>query len=47
MNEIRADYKSLINMEKVFNKDEKLLDNQYFAFLLKSIETYSSTLPIR
>ena len=35
LSEIGQDLKSLINTDKVFNEDEKLLDNQDLAFLLK------------
>lgn len=35
LNEIGQDLKSLINTSEVFNEDEKLLDNQDLAFLLK------------
>ena len=35
LSEISQDLKSLINTDKVFNEDEKLLDNQDLAFLLK------------
>ncbi len=35
LSEIGQDLKSLINTDKVFDKDEKLLDNQDLAFLLK------------
>jgi len=35
LNEIGADLKSLINTKEVFDEDEKLLDNQDLAFLLK------------
>ena len=35
LNEIGQDLKSLINTDKVFNEDEKILDNQDLAFLLK------------
>jgi hypothetical protein len=35
LNEIGQDLKSLINTNEVFDKDEKLLDNQDLAFLLK------------
>jgi len=35
LNEIGQDLKSLINTNEVFDEDEKLLDNQDLAFLLK------------
>ncbi len=35
LNDIGADLKSLINTKEVFTEDEKLLDNQDLAFLLK------------
>lgn len=35
LNEIGLDLKSLINTDKVFGEDEKILDNQDLAFLLK------------
>lgn len=35
LNEIGQDLKSLINTNEVFDPDEKLLDNQDLAFLLK------------
>jgi hypothetical protein len=35
LNEIGQDLKSLINTNEVLDKDEKLLDNQDLAFLLK------------
>lgn len=35
LTEIGQDLKSLINTDKVFEEDEKLLDNQDLAFLLK------------
>ena len=35
LNDIGADLKSLINTKEVFDEDEKLLDNQDLAFLLK------------
>lgn len=35
LSEIGQDLKSLINTDKVFDEDEKLLDNQDLAFLLK------------
>jgi len=35
LSEIGQDLKTLINTDKVFDKDEKLLDNQDLAFLLK------------
>lgn len=35
LNEIGQDLKSLINTKEVFDEDEKLLDNQDLAFLLK------------
>lgn len=35
LSEIGQDLKSLINTKEVFNEDEKLLDNQDLAFLLK------------
>lgn len=35
LNEIGQDLKSLINTDKVFEEDEKILDNQDLAFLLK------------
>ena len=35
LNEIGQDLKSLINTSEVFDEDEKLLDNQDLAFLLK------------
>lgn len=35
LSEIGQDLKSLINTSEVFNEDEKLLDNQDLAFLLK------------
>ena len=35
LSEIGQDLKALINSDKVFDKDEKLLDNQDLAFLLK------------
>lgn len=35
LNEIGQDIKSLINTREVFSDDEKLLDNQDLAFLLK------------
>ena len=35
LSEIGQDLKSLINTDKVFSEDEKLLDNQDLAFLLK------------
>lgn len=35
LNDIVADLKSLINTKEVFDEDEKLLDNQDLAFLLK------------
>lgn len=35
LNEIGQDLKSLINTDKVFSEDEKILDNQDLAFLLK------------
>ncbi|WP_165026144.1 helix-turn-helix domain-containing protein [Dysgonomonas sp. ZJ279] len=35
LSEIGKDLKSLINTNDVFDKDEKLLDNQDLAFLLK------------
>lgn len=36
LTEIGQDLKSLINTDTVFNENEKLLDNQDLAFLLKS-----------
>ena len=51
LNEIGQDLKSLINTDKVFNEDEKILDNQDLAFLLKvskrTLQRYRSknTLP--
>lgn len=35
LSDIGKDLKSLINTDKVFDKDEKLLDNQDLAFMLK------------
>ena len=35
LNDIGQDLKSLINTKEVFDEDEKLLDNQDLAFLLK------------
>ncbi len=35
LNNIGQDLKSLINTKEVFDEDEKLLDNQDLAFLLK------------
>ena len=35
LNEIEKDLKSLINTDKVFDDNEKILDNQDLAFLLK------------
>lgn len=35
LNEIGKDLKSFINTNEVFDKDEKLLDNQDLAFMLK------------
>lgn len=35
LNDIGSDLKSLINTKEVFDEDEKLLDNQDLAFLLK------------
>jgi hypothetical protein len=35
LSEIGKDIKSMINTSEVFDKDEKLLDNQDLAFLLK------------
>jgi len=35
LSEIGQDLKALINTDKVFNEDEKILDNQDLAFLLK------------
>jgi len=35
LNDIGKDIKSLINTSEVFSEDEKLLDNQDLAFLLK------------
>lgn len=35
LNEIGQDLKSLINTSDVFDEDEKILDNQDMAFLLK------------
>lgn len=35
LNEIGKDLKALVNTDKVFDKDEKLLDNQDLAFMLK------------
>jgi hypothetical protein len=35
LNEIGKDPKALVNTDKVFDKDEKLLDNQDLAFMLK------------
>lgn len=35
LSDISKDLKSLINTDKVFDKDEKLLDNQDLAFMLK------------
>ena len=35
LNEIGQDLKSLINTSDVFEEDEKILDNQDLAFLLK------------
>jgi hypothetical protein len=35
LNEIGKDLKSFVNADKVFDKDEKLLDNQDLAFMLK------------
>ena len=35
LNEIGKDLKTFINADKVFDKDEKLLDNQDLAFMLK------------
>lgn len=35
LNDIGQDLKSLINTNEVFSKDEKILDNQDLAFLLK------------
>lgn len=35
LNDIGQDLKSLINTKEVFEEDEKLLDNQDLAFLLK------------
>lgn len=35
LSEIGQDLKSLINTKEVFSEDEKLLDNQDLAFLLK------------
>ena len=51
LSEISQDLKSLINTDKVFEEDEKLLDNQDLAFLLKisyrTLQRYRSngTLP--
>ena len=36
LTEIGQDLKSLINTDTVFDENEKLLDNQDLAFLLKS-----------
>ena len=36
LTEIGQDLKSLINTDTVFDEDEKLLDNQDLAFLLKA-----------
>lgn len=38
LSEIGQDLKSLINTDKIFKKDEKLLDNQDLAFLLKVLK---------
>jgi len=35
LSEIGQDIKSMINTNEVFDEDEKLLDNQDLAFLLK------------
>ncbi|MDD4432301.1 MAG: helix-turn-helix domain-containing protein [Parabacteroides sp.] len=35
LNDIGTDLKSLINTKEIFDEDEKLLDNQDLAFLLK------------
>lgn len=35
LNDIGQDLKSLINTNEVFSKDDKILDNQDLAFLLK------------
>ncbi len=51
LNDIGQDLKSLINTDKVFSEDEKLLDNQDLAFMLKcsyrTLQRYrsSGTLP--
>ena len=47
LSEIGQDLKSLINTDKVFDKDEKLLDNQDLAFLLKSFQTHLTALQVR
>lgn len=47
LSEIGQDLKSLINTDKVFSEDEKLLDNQDLAFLLKCIQTHFATLSVR
>lgn len=44
LSEIGQDLKSLINTDKVFNEDEKLLDNQDLAFLLKYQKELSSAI---
>lgn len=43
LTEIGQDLKSLINTDTVFDENEKLLDNQDLAFLLKSsLELYNA-----
>lgn len=42
LNDIGQNLKSLINTKEAFDEDEKLLDNQDLAFLLK---VYYRTLP--
>ena len=45
LSEIGQDLKSLINTDKVFSEDEKLLDNQDLAFLLKVSKRCSGIRP--
>ena len=48
LSEIGQDLKSLINTKEVFDPDEKLLDNQDLAFLLKvSIVLYKGIVPVK
>ena len=35
LNSLSRDFKSLLNSNNIFDKDEKLLDNQDLAFMLK------------